>query len=111
MQRGFAAKELEWVQEEDVLDVDAQDAACPYTAAVSQAEGMSEEALAHWIESFPPEGQRATPAVSHQSEDDRQVGQMLKTSIFLGAPYSPDCTSMMSSLHCHAALLYVLMLR
>ncbi len=69
MQRGFAAKELEWVEEQDVPDVDAQDAACPYTAAVSVAEGMSEEALAQWIDSFPADGRPEGAAPPHQPQD------------------------------------------
>ena len=57
VQRGFAAKELEWVQEQDVPDLDSQDSACPFTAAVTQSEGMSEEALARWMDSVPTAGQ------------------------------------------------------
>ncbi len=57
-QRGFAAKELEWVQEQDLAELKTQDAACPYTAAVHEAEGMSEEALAQWMDSFPADSDR-----------------------------------------------------
>ena len=57
------------MEEQDVPDVDAQDAACPYTAAVSVAEGMSEEALAQWIDSFPADGRPEGAAPPHQPQD------------------------------------------
>ena len=68
MQRGFAAKELEWVQEQDVPDLDSQDNGCPIIAAVNQAEGMSEEALARWMDSVPAAGQAGLPAQDQADE-------------------------------------------
>ena len=71
MQRGFAAKELEWVREEDVPD--AQGTACPYTAAVTAAAGMSEQALAQWMDSFPAEGRPEMPTPSVTQQDKAPV--------------------------------------
>ena len=51
MQRGFAAKELEWAREEDVPGRrHVQGVPCLYAAAVSAADGMSEEALTQWMD-------------------------------------------------------------
>ena len=61
------------MREEDVPDREARDAACPYTAAVSAAAGMSEQALTQWMDSFPAEGQPPPPAASHQDQGDAMV--------------------------------------
>ena len=61
------------MREEDVPDRDAQDAACPYTAAVSAAAGMSEQALTQWMDSFPADGRLEPPAASQQDQDEAQV--------------------------------------
>ena len=68
VQRGFAAKELEWVQEQDMPDLDSQDNGCPIIAAVTQAEGMSEEALARWMDSVPAAGQAGLPTQDQADE-------------------------------------------
>ena len=68
VQRGFAAKELEWVQEQDVPDLSLQDNACPFMAAMTQAEGMSEEALARWMDSVPTAGQAGLSAPDQPDE-------------------------------------------
>jgi hypothetical protein len=75
LQRGFAAKELEWAQEQDMAELETQDAACPYTAAAHVAEGMSEEALAQWMDSFPTEhGRRElAPAIEHEPKHKTPV--------------------------------------
>lgn len=83
VQRGFAAKELEWVHEEDVPNEETQgDAACPYTAAVTAAAGMSEQALAQWMDAFPADGRPELPAASRQSQD--------KATVSMSAPSQPS---------------------
>ena len=56
------------MREQDVPDLDAQDAACPFTAAMTRAEGMSEEALARWMDSVPTAGQAGLPTQDHDHE-------------------------------------------
>ena len=68
MQRGFAAKELEWVQEQDVPDLNLQDNDCMFTTAVTQAEGMSEEALVRWMDSVPTAGGAGLPMQDQADE-------------------------------------------
>ena len=58
------------MQEQDVPDLDTQDEACPFAAAVTQAEGMSEEALARWMDSVPTAGQAGLP--TQDIDDDAQ---------------------------------------
>ena len=81
VQRGFASKELEWVHEEDVPDREAQSgAACPFTAAVTAAAGMSEQALARWMDAFPAEGHPEPPAASYQDQDKATVSSPCRRS-------------------------------
>ena len=63
------------MQEQDMVELQTQDAACPYTAAVHVAEGMSEEALAQWMDSFPADyGRRElAPAIEHEPKHKTPV--------------------------------------
>ena len=56
------------MQEQDVPDLASQDNDCLFTAAVTQAEGMSEEALACWMDSVPAAGQAGLPAQDQADE-------------------------------------------
>ena len=63
------------MQEQDLAQLETQDAACPYTAAVHVAEGMSEEALAQWMDSFPADDGRRepAPAIEHKPKHKTPV--------------------------------------
>ena len=59
------------MREEDVPD--AHGSACPYTAAVTAAAGMSEQALAQWMDSFPADGHPELPPPSVTQQDKAMV--------------------------------------
>ncbi len=74
-------------------DRDAQDAACSYTAAVSAAAGMSEQALTQWMDSFPADGRPEPPGASQQDQGEALVSSCHDTFLPSDKAASASCTA------------------